>query len=92
MNKDLCCVINPHMKCGFCNITWCKPCYDGLHDSKHWPQCSVPNNSGSDQGNHFTMDHCSGEMDDVDMDLSNVRRLVEGEKVTDFDGPNSVIG
>lgn len=83
MNQRLCCLLNPDMGCGFCDEIWCEECYYKLET---WPKdkCSVPNTSGSAQGNHYTSDlEARQSMSD------RIRLLRKGEKVTDFDGPNS---
>ena len=89
MKKRLCCLLRPEMKCGFCPELWCRPCFDKLNKNDNWTICPVPNNSGSDQGNHFTGDY--GGLDIDDEWLSNIRPLKKKEKVTDFDGDNSII-
>ncbi len=85
MTSKLCCALNPEMTCGFCKEEWCSTCYYALTD---WPNnpCSVPNTSGSDQGNHYTMD-IGSEMTNP----SRVRLLQDNEKVTDFDQMKSRI-
>ncbi len=55
MTNNLCCIVNPYIKCYYCGMKWCADHWDEASNTRSWSRCTEGDYpSEGHRGGHYS--------------------------------------